>query len=518
MKKMNGAESLIQTLLDGGVDTCFMNPGTSEIHFVSALDTHPEMRSVLCLFEGVVTGCADGFARIAGKPAASLLHLGPGLGNGIANLHNAKKAFTPIVNIVGQHATRHLEYDAPLTCDIEGLARPVSGWVKTITDAQSVAEDGAAAIAASQSPPGQVATLILPADTAWNAANGPAKPQAIPKPNPVPTDRINQISKILRAKENVVLLVGDHVLASEKLQRITSSIAKKFGARFVAKWYGGRIERGAGRPIIERLSYEVDKSLEMLKDTQHLVLVGTAEPIGFFAYPNKPSLLAPPEASIHILAKLEDDVAAALESLAAELGVTDDPGKLATNERPPMPTGALEPDKVWTSISALMPENSIISDEGVTASRIAGPLTETAPAHDWLHVCGGSIGQGLPVATGAALASPDRQVFAMEADGSGMYTLQALWTQARESLNVVNVIFANRAYRILQAEMKHLCDKEDGPQSSAMMLLDNPNLDWVQLSQGMGVPAVRVDTVEAFNAALKRGIQEPGPCLIEALV
>lgn len=515
---MNGAESLLRTLLDGGVNTCFMNPGTSEIHFVSALDTYPEMRSVLCLFEGVVTGCADGYARIAGKPAASLLHLGPGLGNGIANLHNAKKAFTPIVNIVGQHATRHLEHDAPLTSDIEGLARPVSGWVRTSTDAQSVAEDGAAAIAACRSPPGQVATLILPADAAWNTANGPAKPRANPKPNPVPGDRIDQVAAVLREKKDVVLLVGDHVLANEKLQRITSSIAKKFGARVIAKWYGSRVERGAGRPIIERLLYVVDKSLEMLKDTRHLVLIGTTEPIGFFAYPDKPSLLAPSDADIHTLAKLEEDVGAAVESLADALGVSDDPGKLAPNERPPLPTGALNPDKVWASLGALMPEHSIISDEGVTASRIAGPLTASAPAHDWLHVCGGSIGQGLPVATGAAVAAPDRQVFAMEGDGSGLYTLQALWTQARESLNVVNVIFANRAYRSLQGEMTNLCNKAGGAQSSAMMLLDNPNPDWVRLSEGMGVPAVRVDTADAFNAALKRGIRESGPCLIEALV
>ncbi|MDA0346461.1 MAG: acetolactate synthase large subunit [Verrucomicrobia bacterium] len=515
---MTGAESLIRTLLDGGVDTCFMNPGTSEIHFVSALDTHPEMKSILCLFEGVVTGCADGYARMAGKPAASLLHLGPGLGNGIANLHNAKKAFMPMVNIVGQHAMRHLDYDAPLSCDIEGLARPVSGWVKTTTDSKLVAQDGAAAIAASQSPPGQVATLILPADTAWNEAHGPAKPKPIQKPNNIPGGRISEIATIIRTKNNVVLLVGDHVLRSEKLQRITSSISKKFGARFMAKWFGARIERGAGRPIIERLAYFVDQSLEILKDTEHLVLIGTVEPVGFFAYPNKPSLLAPPASEKHVFANIDDDVEAGLLALAAELEVSDDPGELAMLERHALPSGKLDPDKIWKSLTALMPENSIISDEGITASRIAGPLTQNAPAHDWLHVTGGAIGQGLPVATGAAVACPDRQVFAMEADGSGMYTLQALWTQARESLNVVTVIFANRTYKILQAEMKSLCDKEDGPQSSAMMELNNPNLDWVQLSQGMGVPAVSVDTAEAFNEALKRGIAEPGPFLIEAVV
>ncbi len=514
---MNGAESLVQTFLSGGVDQCFMNPGTSEINFVSALDAYPDMRSTLCLFEGVVTGCADGYARMAGKPAASLLHLGPGLANGIANLHNAKKAYSPIVNIVGQHATRHLDHDAPLTSDIEGLARPVSGWVKTTVDSLSVADDGAAAIAAAQSPPGQVATLILPANAAWNEAKGPARHVAVEKPKAVPFERVAEIAEIIRTKGNVALLVGDHVLGNERLQRVASSISKKHGVRLIAKWFGSRVLRGAGRPVIERMHYDVDQSLEFLKDVQHLVLVGTSEPVGFFAYPGKPSLLASPEANICMLAEIEEDVALALEALADELGVADEPEKIAKQERPSLPSGDLGPDKIWASVAALMPENSIISDEGVTASRIALPITESAPAHDWLHVTGGSIGQGLPVATGAAVACPDRQVFAMEADGSGMYTLQALWTQARESLNVVTVIFANRAYRILQVEMKKLCDKENGPRSSGMMELNNPELDWVQLSQGMGVPAVRVDTADDFNVALKRGIEEPGPFLIEAV-
>ena len=515
---MNGAESLLQTLLDGGVDTCFMNPGTSEIHFVSALDEFPEMRSILCLFEGVATGCADGYARMAGKPATSLLHLGPGLGNGISNLHNAKKAYSPIVNIVGQHSTSHLLYDAPLTSDIEGLARPVSGWVRTSKGAQSVAADGAAAVAASRTLPGQIATLILPADTAWNQADGPAAPELPPDPPSVSNDRISKVADLLRTQKNIVILIGDAVMESEPLSLLATQIAAHTDVRLIGRSSARRITRGAGRAVYERLVYDVGKSVEILKDTEHLVLVGAKEPVGFFAYPNKPSLLAPPAAEVHLLADVHEDVSGALEALADELGEIDVPPNIAQLERPPLPNGALNPENIWAALTALMPEDSIISDEGVTASRMAGPLTQTALPHDWLHVTGGAIGQGLPVATGAAVACPGRQVFAMEADGSGMYTLQALWTQARESLNVVTVIFANRTYRILQYEMKKLCQKENGANSSPMMRLDEPDLDWVFLSKGMGVPAVRVDSMEGFITALKRGIEEPGPYLIEAII
>jgi acetolactate synthase-1/2/3 large subunit len=316
---MNGAQSLIRTLYNGGITTCFMNPGTSEMHFVAALDSVPEMKSVLCLFEGVATGCADGYARMTGKPAATLLHLGPGLGNGIANLHNAKKAHSPIVNIVGDHATYHVQYDAPLTSDIEGIARPVSGWVHTSQDALSIATDGAAAIAAAQTPPGQVATLILPANTAWNTAQGPAPPQPIPQPSVVPCERIQYVAKLLKRQEDTVILIGNHVLGNEALSRLASCIASGTGARLIGNRAAARVPRGAGRPIVARLPYPVDQAIAMLEGTKHIILVGTKEPVGFFAYPNKPSLMAPPDAQIHVLAEAHEDMSAALNHLAHSL-------------------------------------------------------------------------------------------------------------------------------------------------------------------------------------------------------
>lgn len=515
---MNGAQSLIQTLYNGGIDTCFMNPGTSEMHFVAALDSLPEMKSILCLFEGVATGCADGYARMTGKPAATLLHLGPGLGNGLANLHNARKAHSPIVNIVGDHATHHVQYDAPLTSDIEGIARPVSGWIHTSPNAQSVAIDGAAAIAAAQTPPGQVATLILPANTAWNPADGPAPPQAPPKPKRVSNKRIQNIATLLKNQNDIVMLVGDQILGNETLSRLASCIASNTDSRLIAPRAAARVSRGAGRPIITRLPYPVDQAIAMLEGTKHIVLIGTKEPVGFFAYPNKPSLMAPPDAQIHTLAEAHEDISDALNTLANELNAPTEPPNLAQLKRPPLPTGPLTPDAIWTALCALMPENAIVCDESITSGRSAGPLTETAPPHDWMHVTGGAIGQGLPVATGAAIACPNRQVFAMEADGSGMYTLQALWTQVRESLNVVTVIFANQTYQILQGEMQKVGGEEPGPKASEMLRIDQPALDWVSLSKGMGVPAIRVDTAESFARALQQGIDTPGPFLIEAMI
>ena len=515
---MNGAESLVRTLLNGGVNTCFMNPGTSEMHFVSALDDYPEMRSILCLFEGVVSGAADGYTRLAEKPAASLLHLGPGLGNGIANLHNAKKAYSPMVNIVGQHSTRHLEYDAPLTADIEGLAWPVSNWVKTSENSISIASDGAAAIAASMGPPGGVATLILPANTAWGEADGPAETVPSIIPESVPADRITEIANLIRQNKNTVLLIGDRVMGDEKLGVQVSKIANAYGVRMMSSWYAAKVRRGASMPMYERLQYAVDKSLEMLAGTQHIIRIGARDPIAFFAYPNKPSRFAPPNCEDHILVDLHEDIPAAIEALLEELEAGDTEPILAPSKPAKLPQGDLDPDSVWMAITALMPENSIVSDESVTASRMAGPITQSARPHDWLHVTGGSIGQGLPVATGAAIAAPDRQVFAMEADGSAMYTLQALWTQARESLNVVNVIFNNQSYKILEIERKALCAKESGPQSDPMLSIGNPELNFVDLAKGMGVPAKRVNSSESFVKELQRGIDEPGPYLIEAMI
>jgi acetolactate synthase-1/2/3 large subunit len=514
---MNGAESLVRTLLGSGVEVCFGNPGTSEMHFLAALDRVPGMRSVLCLFEGVVTGAADGYARMADKPAVTLLHLGPGLGNGIANLHNARRARSPIVNVVGEHATYHKRFDAPLTADIEGLARPVSHWVRTSTSAATVARDGAEAMAAALAPPGHTATLILPADTAWGEADGPAAPLTPPAPAEAPGETVDAVARALRTGEPAVLLMTGAALRDAGL-RAAARVAAASGARLLCQTSNARWQRGAGRVALERLPYPVDQAVAALAGTRHLVLVGAQAPVAFFAYPAKPGVLYPEDCAIHVLARPEDDAVGALEALAEAL---DAPAEGLAPEplmRPAPPTGTLTAEAIATAVAALMPEEAIIVDEAISGGRCLPHLTRTAPPHDWLQIIGGAIGIGPPLATGAAVASPDRKVIALQADGSALYTLQALWTQAREGLDVTTVIYANRSYASLRIELGNVGVANPGRTAIDMLSLDRPEVDWVSLARGLGVEAVRATSAGTFATALARAVGSPGPNLIEAVM
>lgn len=516
---MNGAQALIRTLVDSGVDTCFMNPGTSEMHFVAALDKVPEMRGVLALFEGVATGAADGYGRIAGRPAASLLHLGSGLGNGVANLHNARRAHTPLVNIVGDHATYHLKYDAPLTSDIASISAAVSpGWLRTSASSADVGADAADAVAAAYGPPGQVATLILPADVSWGDGAATAAPAPVPSRAAVDGSSIDAVAKVLRSGESVAILLGGTTLREAGLAA-AARIAAATGAKVLAETFPTRLERGAGVAPVERLGYLAEFMQFQLQGVQHLVLVEAKAPVSFFAYPGKASELTPEGAGVHTLAALGDDGTAALAALADAVGAPAQVPAAAVQaaSRPELPTGPLAADSAAAVIGALLPEGAIVSDESNTASLALPAMTAGAPRHDWLTLTGGAIGQGMPVATGAAVAAPDRKVLSLEADGSAMYTLQALWTQAREGLDVTTVIYSNRSYAILNVELGRV-GAETGPKAKAMFDLSQPPLDFVSLAQGMGVPATRAETCEDFAAQLERAIAEPGPALVEAVM
>jgi acetolactate synthase-1/2/3 large subunit len=486
---MNGADVLCDTLLAAGVDTCFANPGTSEMHFVAALDRKPEMRCILGLFEGVVTGAADGYARMADKPAATLLHLGPGLANGLANLHNARRANSPVVNIVGDHATYHLQYDAPLTTDIEMLARPMSHWVRTVPDA------------------------------AWNSTEAPLQaPRPLPPRRQVGADRMRDAVQAIRSGKRTLLMLSGLALREANLH-VAGRIAQATGVRLLAQQSNARLERGAGRVEIDRVPYSVDQALAALQDIECLILIGAVEPVAFIAYPDKPSRIAPPDCTVLELAAPGDDLEHALAWLASELVVPATTAiALPALARPPLPSGALTPVAVATALAALMPDQAIICDESVTSGRSLFQHTRTTPPHDFLQLTGGAIGLGLPLATGAAVASPGRKVICLEADGSGMYTVQALWTQAREKLDVVTIIYANRAYAILQGELKQVGAGNPGVNASRMLNLDQPALDWVKMAEGMGVEAVRAETAEAFSDALKAALARPGPFLIEAVI
>jgi acetolactate synthase-1/2/3 large subunit len=514
---MNGAQSLLETLVAAGVDVCFMNPGTSEMHFVAALDAVPSLRPVLALFEGVVSGAADGYGRMLGKPAATLLHLGPGLSNALANIHNARRAHSPIVNVVGDHATHHKAFDAPLNSDIDALARPLSDWVRTSLRAENVAGDAAQAVRAALTPPGRIATLILPADVSWGEARAAAQPLSPPTAARVSDASIKAIADVLERAEPAVLLLNGSALTEPALLA-AERIARKTGARLMMDTFVGRVERGAGRPAIARLSYFAEAALKDLQGTRHLIVVGTKAPVAFFAYPDKPSSLVPDDCVVHRLAGPEDDCREALEHLADVLQAPSAGALLTPAQRPERPTGALNAQSVANGIGALLPAHAIVVDEGNTEGFFTSFTTVGAPPHDWMHNTGGSIGLGLPLAVGAAIACPDRKVVCLEGDGSAMYTIQALWTMAREQLDVTTVVFANRSYRILNIELARVGVSSAGPRAKEMLDISRPNIDFVALAESMGVRATRPANAEEFCRDFERAMREPGPQLIECVV
>ncbi|MDQ3576486.1 MAG: acetolactate synthase large subunit [Actinomycetota bacterium] len=513
---MIGAQSLIRTLVDAGVDVCFANPGTSEMHFVAELDSVPEMRGVLALFEGVVTGAADGYARMADKPAATLLHLGPGLANGLANLHNARRAHTPIVNVIGDHALHHKGFDAPLESDVDALTGWTKGWNRTSTDAASVGEDAAEAVAAAMTPPGRIANLVLPADVSWGEGGLAAEPIEPPQASTVDESRVDEIAAVVRSGESTVILLGAGATRERGL-RAASRIAAATGTKLFVETFPARLERGAGLPAIDRLGYLAEQVQWQLTDVKHLVLVGVKAPVSFFAYPGKAGELTPDGCAVHTLAELGDDTAEALERLADVVAVDVEP-VLQQPSRPVLPTGDLTPQN-WTEvIGALLPEGAIVSDEANTSGLMIPMTTAGAPRHDVLTITGGAIGQGLPVAVGAAVACPDRPVVCLQADGSALYTISALWTMARENLNITTVLLNNRAYAILRMELSRVGAEGAGPKANALLDLSTPDIDFVSIAEGFGVPATRARTAEELAEQFSHALAEPGPHLIDAHV
>jgi acetolactate synthase-1/2/3 large subunit len=515
---MNGAESLVRTAVAAGVDVCFTNPGTTEMPLVAALDAVPGMRGVLALFEGVVTGAADGYGRMAGRPALTLLHLGPGFANGIANLHNARRARSPVVNLIGDHATWQRNFDPPLASDIESLARPVSAWTRTSASPGQVGRDVADAIAASRRHPGRVATLIVPADCQWGESDGalhavPSAPGAL-----VGEDAVEAARRALTAtgEGESLLLVGASGLRGSGLVA-AGRIARKVGCRLACETFPARLERGPHLPAPERVPYFPEQAVDFLAGAKKVVLAGALDPVAFFGYPNAPSRFLPDDAQVVVLAAPTERTDLALENLAdaLEAGTDHDTPEHAP---PPAPVGAISAATIAQAVASLQPEGAIVVDEGVTAAAAYFALSRTAAPHTYLSLTGGAIGLGMPCAAGAALACPDRKVIVLEGDGSGLYTVQALWTQARESLDVTNVVFANDAYRILQVELARAGVAEPGPQSAALTSLATPGIGWVDLARAFGVPASRVETAEDLHRALARSLAEPGPHLIEVRV
>lgn len=517
---MNGADILCDSLLTNGVDTCFANPGTSEMHFVAALDRKPAMRCVLGLFEGVVTGAADGYARMLDRPAATLLHLGPGLANGLANLHNARQARTPMVNIVGDHATYHADFDTPLRSDIVGIARTMSHWVHKCMSVGTLSAATALTIEKAGGAHGSIATLILPADVAWaEAHNAPIAIASKPVRSMAEVSSIEAVANCLRKGATSTLLLGGGALRERPLE-VAGRIARATGARLLTETSNARMQRGGGRTPVGRLPYNVDDALRVLSGVETMVLVGSKEPIASFAYPGKPSKLLPSASNLLTLARPEDDALEVLEAVADALGIHPHaPGLVCQARLPELPQSeSLTGAAVCRIVANLLPEGAIIVDESISQGREFGMFSEAAPEHDWLQLTGGAIGQGLPVATGAAIACPGRKVISLQADGSAMYTVQSLWTQAREMLGCVTVILSNRSYGTLHLEMKKVGATAVGRNSSRMLDLDAPCLDWVSMAKGMGVDAMKATTIDELVKGLKYGLAIEGPFLIEASI
>ena len=513
---MNGAKLLVDTLVKHGVGMCLANPGTSEMHFLAALDD-PRMRSVLCLFEGVATGAADGWYRMTDTPAATLLHLGPGLANGLANIHNARRASSGMVNIVGEHSQDHLAHDPPLASDIAGLARPLSHWVRQVDSPTTMATDAADAIAVAAGHPAKIATLILPGDVSWREVDGPAAaapPAGPPARKPPSAERVAEVAKVLGSGEPTLIILAGKATRGRALE-LAGVIGNATGTRLATQFFTARTERGAGRTPLERIPYAVDLAVAFLAPFRHLVTLETSEPVAFFSYPDKPSLMKAPGTKVHALVEPDENSEMALEMLIDALGAGRTAPLVQPREQTPVPRGALTPVSIAHALAHAIPEGCIVVDESLTTGRETMGYTQGARPHDMINNMGGSIGYATPIATGAALACPGRRVFCMVGDGSAMYTIQSLWTQAREALDITTIIFANNSYAILKAEFANMKAGEPGEQALAMMDIDRPRIDWLAMAKSMGVPARAVEDVEALTRALVASCAEPGPQLIE---
>lgn len=514
---MNGAESMLKTLINNGVEVCFSNPGTSEMHMVAAIGKTDGMHAILSLFEGVCSGAADGYGRMAGKPACTLLHLGPGLSNASANLHNAYKANSPVLNLICDHATYHKKYNAPLNSDVVGLASPISHWVRSVADAKSLPGDAADAVVAANVKPGQIATLIVPADCAWDESVDAVATRDLPKAPTASDEAIKTAAEFLKNGKTTIILMSNLAL-TERCIELADQISQSSGARIFCDTFTAKIARGEGRCPVEKLGYFAEQATVQLEDAEQLIMVGTKAPVGFFAYPGKVSEFYPSGCTLHTLAEVSQDAQDALEKLADEIGALNLRPRRQLLKKPGLAAGSLSPETVARAFAEFMPTDSVVVDESATAGFLTYPLSETAEPHQWLSLTGGSIGFGLPNSIGAAVACPDSKVICLHGDGGAMYTIQSLWTMARENLDICVVIFANRKYQILQIELARVGAQSMNKKTLDMLDISNPDLDFIKLSEGMGVKAGRATTAEEFNRLFESAMKERGPMLIEVML
>lgn len=516
---MNGAQALFKALVQAGLDTCFANPGTSEMQLVYEIGLTPGVRAVLCLQENTVTGAADGYARMKGKPAFTLLHVGSGFANGIANLHNAGRANTAMVNIVGANATYHQprfpEHEL-INGRIIDLARTVSHWAHEARSASDLAVLGGLATRYAQLGSGKICTVVAPTNCHWDPAMAPAGLPASIETLKVSPETIDQVASALSDGKKTGMVLGSSLLHGSGLE-LAGRIAAKTGVTLFGETFPSRLARGEGRVPVKLIPYLLEMALNDLANYERLILAGALSPVATFAYRDKPVLKIPETCQVITLATVDHDLLAALGDLTEAVNAPTKPAQLMTRSEALPPTGVLTAEAIGKSLCALMPENSILVDEGATNGQAIFNLTEGARAHDYLSaVCGGAIGGGLPLALGASVACPDRKTIALQADGSGMYTVQALWSMARENADVIVIVLRNDDYAILEVELARVREGEANSRMQSMMNLKNPSLDWVKIAEGLGVPAVSATTAEEFYRLLESALRKKGPYLIEA--
>ncbi len=515
---MNGADILIKTAVEAGVEVCFTNPGTTEMPLVTAIDRNGGVRTVLGLFEGVCTGAADGYGRLTGKPAMTILHLGQGFANGISQLHNAARAHTPLVNVVGEHPTWHRGAGSPACMNIEALTSSLPGWQRTCKKAEALSADMADAVAAAGE--GQIASLIVPQDyqTAVLAPAAISRPQS--SPGAVDEKAVMQARDVLRKMSSAVMLLGGKALRREGVMA-AARIRAKTGCALFTESFPACWDRGAGKPLLSRTIHAPGEETRLPKYAG-VVLAGMEEPVALFGRVGRESRILTKEQERVSLAGPEQDAAAALVALADALdapGASRLPaGSMAELQRPALPEGALTVEKVCRTVAAVQPEGAIVVDESITSSSAYCPVSGTAPPHTFIALSGGSLGWGLSCSVGAAVACPDRPVIDLQGDGSAMYTIQALWTQAREGLNITTLIYSNRAYHAMQLGLIRSGVTSPGPVTRAVIELSRPAIEWVKLAPSLGVPAVSVSTAEELAHELRAALAEPGPHLIEMVL
>ena len=513
---MNGAHALLETLMESGIEVCFSNPGTSEMHLVTAIGKTDNVRSILCLFEGVVSGAADGYARLSGKPAITLLHLGPGYANSMANLHNARRARSAIVNIVGDHAVWHHQYDAPLTSDVEAHVKIHSHWYKFTDSAEDLSMAGAEAVSAALSGAGRIATLVVPANHAWEPAT---KSYDRIKPEPlseVSISTLDSCSELLNNGRKTALVLGGRALQEDTLE-LAGRISESTGVTLLGETFPARLQRGVGRVPVARVPYFAEQAIDFLAEFEQLILIGAPAPVAFFAYPGVSSTLFPDNCLVSSLAMPDEDILQALTDLTEKIGAPNTFTTQAMAEHK-VSSDELTPTTVGQIVSSRIPENTILVDEGISSGLELFVQTQNAPKHDWLAITGGSIGYGLPVCLGASIACPERKVVGLQADGSAMYTVQALWSMAREKTDVTVVLLNNSSYNILNVELHRTRAGEPNEKTLSMLDLSNPTIDWVKIAQGMGVNAITVNTVAEFDHEFSRAMDTHGPHLIEVIL